>query len=768
MIKVFFSFLKRHFSSIIYLGSALLILLCAYLAALLPNLKFDSDFEHFFPKNDSSASFYFEHRDKFGSDNDFIILGLEFEESALSYENLKFIASLTESFDGVEKVKKAMSISNLTYPIIESFGIINVPFINLENEESAIKSISLLKKRKDVSAGFISTDSLKAAIFITHQKIDNKQDADRLLELLVSKIESKQPHNYHLAGKLVAEKSYIEETIKELSFFVAISILLVIIYLWFTYRSWVGVLVPLILVLLTIVSTVGTMVFMGKQLDIMTVLMPCILFVVSMSDVIHIITEYEFFTSKNFAPQEAVIKTLKKVGLATFLTTLTTAFAFVTLKLSIIKPIGDFGFYSAIGVCFAYVLTIFLLPLIFIVFNVKKITKKKQKKDRLNLFLNSVNYVVNFKSKAVLIVSLIFAVFSLIGWSQLSINDTMLNDLSEKHPTKKDLNFFNNHFGGLRIFDIQFQVPKNSSVLSFESIQAISKIEEKLKDSRHFTSIISPVTLMKTFNQAFHSGEFEYFKIPSQKQEYQDLYKKSKPFLKGKLVSQIIDKHEIFGRLTARQPDAGSKLSLIQKAALEKEIKTLVAGTDLNYRITGSSDLIDQNNLSLSKNLFQSLGLNILLLVILVSMLFSSFKLGLIALICNILPILFIAGVMGFVGIDLSVSISIIFTIAFGIAVDDTIHFLSRYKLESMSNQSVDENIRSTLYNTGKAMIKTTFVIAAGFAVLMFSEFKSTALVGFMVTLTLLIAVLCDLILLPVLLKYTFKTTENQKTKMVL
>lgn len=730
---------------------------------LLPQLKFDSDFEHFFPKEDSSAAFYFEHRNLFGTDNDFILLGIEFKESALSFNNIQLIKRLTESLDSIKQVKNVLSISNVTYPIIEPFGIIEIPYINTEDEASISQSIKLLKQRPDVFSGFISSDSTKAAILIYHQKIDNKQDSDDLIALIKTKIQFHQPPIFHLAGKLVAEKSYIEETIKELSFFVVVSILLVTIYLWFTYRSWVGVLIPLIVVLLTILATVGSMVFLGKKLDIMTVLMPCILFVVSMSDVIHIITEYEYFIQKHQDPETAIINTLKKVGLATFLTTFTTAFAFITLKFSIIKPIGDFGLYSAIGVCFAYLFTIFLLPLMFILFDVKAITKIKSKKDGLNNLLTSIQSIINFKPKKVIIVALIISILSLIGSNRLNINDTMLNDLSENHPTKQDLNFFNQHFGGLRIFDVQFSVPANSSLLDFENITVLSKIEEKLNQTKQISNIISPVILIKTLNQAFHSGEFSFFKVPKDKDEYQRLLEKSKPYLKSKLISQLLTKDTRVGRLTARQSDLGSKISLFQKSMLEKEFRKFVSGTSIQFRITGSSDLIDQNNLSLSKNLFQSLGLNILLLVLLVSILFGSIKLGLIALVCNILPILFTAGLMGYMGIDLSVSISIIFTIAFGIAVDDTIHFLSRYKLETIDYGSDVNNIKLTLFKTGKAMIKTTLVIVAGFAVLMFSEFKSTALIGFMVTITLIMALLCDLILLPVLLKMTFKTSKYQK-----
>jgi len=762
LIKVLLRFLEKHFKSFIYTGSTLMILLSVYFISLLPQLKFDSNFENFFPKRDSSAAFYFEHRKLFGSDNDFILLGLEFKDSVLKRENLLFIHQLCESIDSIDQVKNALSISNFTYPIIESFGIIEVPYINLENDESTKQTITQLKVRPDLIASFLSKDANKTLIIINHKKIESKIESDGMIDDLMAKIEFYRTSNFHLAGKLIAEKSYLSETIKELSFFVALSILLVTLYLWFTYRSFVGVIVPLLVVLFTIIATVGTMVFFGKQLDIMTVLMPCILFVVSMSDVIHIITEYEYYIQQNHNPQVAIIKTFKKVGLATFLTTLTTAFAFATLKLSIIKPIGDFGLYSAIGVSFAYLFTIFFLPLMLIHFKIKIITRKTNSKDFLTKLLNKINHTINFKKKQVLVVAIIATLISLFGTSQLSINDTMLNDLSDDHPTKQDLNFFNNNFGGLRIFEVQFEALKDSSILSYDAITALEKVENKLAEKGYFSSVISPVAIMKTFNQAFHSGDFSYFKIPASKTSYQTLYEKSKPYLNQKLIREFTANQQQLGRLTARQVDLGSKLSLIEKSILENEMRSIVKQSDISFRITGSSDLIDQNNLSLSKNLFQSLGLNILLLVLLVSVLFKSFKLGLIAMVCNVLPILFIAGVMGFAGIDLSVSISIIFTIAFGIAVDDTIHFLSRYKIETLSGKANDETVKITLYNTGKAMIRTTFVIAAGFGVLMFSQFKSTSLIGFMVTITLITALLCDLILLPVLLKYSFKTFKNQ------
>lgn len=726
-------------------------------------LTFDYNFEHFFPVESDDAEFYYSHRDQFGSDNEFLMIGVREPSGILKREHLVRLDSLGRKIRRIEHVKQVVSIANTEIPVINSFGVISIPAIRYDSDSLLSADLQNLLDRNQFEGSLISADKNALCVYVRHDELMAKPASDSMLTAITGLVDRAGFTEARITGKVKSEIAYLNKTRYELLIFMSVSALLVVIFLWFTFRNIWGVVVPISVVLLSIVWTIGIMTVTGKAIDIMIILMPCILFVVGMSDVIHITSQFYEKVEEGLDKFQAIKVALKEVGFATFLTCVSTMVAFLTLNTTSIQPIRDFGTYTAIGVAIAYILSITILPWILI--RVKnpsqfKIHTVNVKWDR---FLRKLLLKVYRNPLRIALGTLVILALSAWGISRIEINNSVLDDLDENDPIKLDFVFFDDHFGGVRGFEMSVSSKNQQSILNWENLQELEKLENYLIDSAGVGAIVSPVQLVKIFNQATHNGEPSWFRIPENKAQFIVLNDKVKPFLNDKQVRLIINKKLNQARIAGRIKEKGSKAVQKKSVQIEHWLKSNSSGT-LNYRITGSSDLIDKSNLYLTQNMLEGLSLDVAVLMLIIGLIFRSWRMMLLSVLPNIIPLFVVGGLMGWVGVEMKVTISIIFSIAFGIAVDDTLHVLSRLKVELDKGHSLPLAMRTTFLSTGKAMILTAMVIASGFSTLMLSDFKSTFYVGLLISLTLVIALVAELVLMPVLVIWIYGKKYRKKT----
>jgi predicted RND superfamily exporter protein len=344
---------------------------------------------------------------------------------------------------------------------------------------------------------------------------------------------------------------------------------------------------------------------------------------------------------------------------------------------------------------------------------------------------------------------------SVWGIMQIEVNNSVLDDLSNDDPIKQDFSFFDKHFGGVRGFELAVTA-EDVDLLDYESVKFMDELDAYLIDSMHLSALVSPARLVRLLNMARHDGDAAFYAIPDSKEAHDELIRSVSAYLKDRRIKEIITSDFRQGRIAGRIVDKGS-LAVSRKNELLNHWLEKHSQQKLNFRITGSSDLIDKSNQYLTQNMLEGLSLDVLVLMLIIGWMFRSFRMMLISILPNLIPLLITAGIMGIAGIEMKVTISIIFSIAFGIAIDDTLHLLSRFKLELNKGKSLPMAMRTTFLSTGKAMILTAMVIASGFATLMLSDFKSTFYVGLLISLTLVIALLAELVLMPVLLVFIYK-----------
>ena len=735
----------------IFVITALFILTSSF-AFLGSKLDFDYDFEHFFPQNDTDLDFFLEYRTTFENDNDYVLISVGDKKSIFNVDFLQKAERFTNELEELDHVQEVLSPTNIKTPVLNTFGYIEIPLLHI-NDPSKFKNDSIrISKSQEYTKTLFSTDFHSICIVVHNDQIITKTASDELLDDIENLIKIYKFKEVHYAGKIRGQKTYLTKMKFELILFLSISILLIITFLFISFRSIYGIIVPLITVFSAIICVLGIMQLTGKSLDVMSTLLPTILFVVGMSDAVHILNRYIEELRSGKKKMDAIKTTFKEVGMATFFTSLTTAIGFITLMMVPIKPMQDFGLYAAIGVVLAFIIAITFLPATLSLLKEPKVATVNPKKLFWNKVLAS-SFLFVIKNQGKIVVGyVIIMLISLIGIFQLEVDYKLLEDLSEDNPLQQDFRFFENNYSGIRPFEMAIYTKDSSDVFDFEVVKQMDKIEHYLYNDYEAGFILSPVSIIKSANKATHGGNSDYYVIPKSASKYQALVKKiNRTNLKEKL-KHLINKDNSICRFTGKMDDIGSKKVKEQNIAFEAFFQSEIDQKLIGYKMTGTALLVDKNNEFLAKNMIIGLSIAFLLIALLVGIIFKSIRMALLSLIPNVIPLAFIGGLMGFLGTTINMSTSIIFTIAFGIAVDDTIHFLSKYKIEKSKGKSSIYSLKRTYISTGKAVILTTLILCGGFISLIFSDFKSTFLIGTYVGLILFVAVITDLLLLPVIL----------------
>jgi len=739
----------------------LVILISLFLGYFIKDLKFNYVFEDFFPVDDPDLTYYQEFKEMFSNDNDYLLIGLVNHPTIFEKKFLIDLDSLVKSLKTIENVSDINALTTIEKPVISPAGLFEIPVIHPSSPDRYKSDSIRIYKNELLVESIVSEDGAATAILLRHDFLSTKEGADSLVNRVEKVLTEYSFEKYYIAGKTYAQGVFINKMKTELAVFLSASIVLVIIFLAFAYRSWWGVLVPLLVVLLATVWILGLMGLTGKTLDILMVLLPTIMFVVGMSDVVHIMTKYIEQLRLGFTKIESIKTTFKEVGIATFLTSLTTSIGFLTLFTASIAPIQEFGLYTAIGVFLAFIVAFALLPSCLVFLDPPKVSKKVLNRSAwFGMLSKSYLYVLK-NGKKVILINIILTAIAVYGVSMIVINTYLIEDLPDDAPLKQSFTFFDENFGGSRPFEVTATVDSNSSVYDPEVLHEIQKVEAYLKADFQAGNVVSPVTLVKGMTQAINGGVTDAYRMPESKKEWSRInkyIKRSSP--RASSTYKITAKQETVGRISARVGDVGSKVSLARTEELKAYIATHTDTALVDFQITGTSNLIDKNNEYLSENMFQGLGIAFGVVAIIAGLMFKSLRMVLITLIPNVIPLILVAGIMGIFGITLKLSTSIIFTIAFGIAVDDTIHFISKLKIELNKGKSVLYALKRTYLSTGKAIIVTSMILSAGFLTLLLSSFGGTFYTGLLIGLTLMFALIIDLTLLPVLIVYFYKLNK--------
>lgn len=716
-------------------------------------IKFDYDFESFFPKDDDELEFYLDYREKFEHDNEFLLIGIENSRGVFDQTFLQRVDSLSDTLKRVRNITRVLSPTNVKQLIIGPIAALEVPYLHIDDPSRYAEDSVNIYRSQELVGTLFPENAKSLTIFVKTEEGLNKAESDSLLHSIEQLISGYDFEKVHVAGKIRAVYVYVDKIQEEFVVFFICSFVLVVIFLYFSFRSFWGIWLPVVVVVLSIIWTLGFMSAVGKPLDLMTVLLPTMMFVVGMSDVVHIITKYLEELREGVDKFKAFKITMKDVGLPTFLTLVTTSIGFLTLLYSNIQPVRDFGLYTSLGVLIAFVLSFTVLP------SVMLFMKKPIKVDRENneLFwnrnLHSLLLWIFGNRKKIWVAAALLVAGSVYGITKIHVNNHLLEDIANEDNLKQDFVFFEKNYSGVRPFEMAVMVEDTSkTVFDMEVLRAMDTIEHYLSTEYGAGFILSPLTTVKTLNKAYNSGDPDHYRLPGDTAEVQEIVRLVRRYRKTSEMQSLMSPDERVARITGKMEDIGSENVDSLNRKLDAFIQKAVQPGLISYKLTGAAAILDKNNEYLVNNMLEGLIMSVLMVAFIIALIHRSFKMVIISIIPNVIPMIVVGGLMGYFGVDLKSSTSIIFSIAFGIATDDTIHFLARLKLELSKGKSLLYAIKRTYISTGKAVIVTSLILSAGFLTLIMSNFQSTFYFGLLVSIILFIAVFIDLLLLPPLL----------------
>jgi len=604
-------------------------------------------------------------------------------------------------------------------------------------------------------------------------------------EILHSKKRVKLIEEIQAAGKAFVEKSkreihysglpYIrvvtaEMIKKELNMFIflALGITALIIFLFF--RSFKVVLFSMMVVGIAVIWALGIQAMFGYKITILTGMIPPLIIVIGIPNSVFLLNKYHQEYRKHKNKIKALQRVIRKIGNATFLTNLTTASGFATFVFTSSKILVEFGVIAAINIMVVFILSILLIPIIFSFLDGPKERHLNHLDNQMvgKAVNGLVKISLNHRTKVYWVAGSMI-LLAIIGISRIKTTGYMLDDIPHDDPLYVDLKFFEENFNGLMPLELMIDTKKPNGAISGSNLKRMDKLQEELKEFDAISHPLSMVEVVKFARQAFYNGKQSHFKVPSSQERnfiLSYVNRSSTGETNNGLVTTFIDSTNQRARLSFRMKDIGTTEMAELDLKIRETINKVFPADKYYTSLTGASVVFFKGTDYLVRNLFTSLLLAVILIASFMAWMFSSKRMVLVSLIPNIFPLLMTAALMGFFSIPIKPSTILVFSIAFGISVDDTIHYLAKYRQElSETNWSIRAAVVLALKETGVSMIYTSIILFFGFGIFSVSQFGGTVALGILVAVTLLIALFSNLILLPALLLTLEKSITNQSFK---
>ena len=704
----------------------------------IPSLKIDFSIEHLFSKNDPAVERYFSFRDSFGREDNVITIIYE-PDDGLRKELFVELEGLVYEIEDLPEVKNVLSIFSLS-DLDENAWI-----GDLYDEDETWDKNSVLKKLKyiqsDPSIGsrVLSKDLEYGAIIITlSDQANNHKDRTNLMDRIKGLTVETSPE-WTYSGVSVLRTEYVRYMLRDNFIFLPPIALILITMLSYIFRSWVFVLLPMITVLTTVLWLLGFMGLVGLEINIMTYVVPTLLFIIGVSDAIHIQARFrENMAKDNSSPKESMLITMMQMSKVIFLTSLTTAIGFIALTTTSINIVQEFGLEIALGVMIAWFISILVVPsgiMLFRAFDDKN-------RSTFSPLLYWLADTIPRRPWLFITIPLIISFTMIYKIKDVSTDASLMDDLRPKNKLYQDLKFTEKYFGGVLPFEVLISIDPNNDkkIIEPDIFPYIDKVESLLRSEMEESRFFSLSTFLRSVKR-IRGDDVEA--IYSQEMIERIIEEQSKQDLK--LVSNDKKMTRVTG-LIENKTSSEMKKIYNKLDSLSNSFPPY-----LSIECTGTTVVALRTNDYLVQSLVNSLGLALFFISIVMAVMFKARSILFASLVTNLIPIFTILGIIAWFGVSIRPPTAMTFAVALGIAVDDSLHFLLRYRKELRQGMNRVEAIKSTIINTGSALMITTTILVSGFSILLFSAFLPTYQFGLLSASMIGVALLCDITLLPAL-----------------
>lgn len=714
------------------------------------------------PDTDSTMVVYRQFLDKYGQDGRNIFIGM-IDEDLFTLEHFQDYYYLDEKIRNVEGVTECLSVSRI---------------YNIKKNDS-LKKFELKQVVKRCPQTQAEVDSIKDEIYSLAMYDGLLFNADKHSYMMIVSLDDKHANSkirtelvyslneildqygkdhgieMHISGMPYIREKTTQKMMKEIVGFTLLSIVVAGLILYLFFRSWRPLVSVVTIVVLSVIYQFGIMVLLGYEVTILTGVLPPLLIIIGVENSIFMLNKYHREFEVCHDKMQALKNVIVRIGPANLLTNTTTAVSFASFIITRNVLLVPFGILASICIMLTYIMTMVLLPTFF--------SYQKKPEGKLVNYMNSprINYIMDKISVFVLsrkrvIYAVVAALLMLCvaGATMISTSGRVVDDISKNDQLYKDIMFFEENVGGVMPFEISVDTRKPKGIMNAAFVRKLQQMQDTLALYPEFSQPLSIVEVVKFARQGFYNGKREHFKVPTNNEF--GFILKYLPDTKGgelpNIVTQYMDKEMQNTRISVQMANVTTpKIDSISRS-LRPAIDKIFPRDKYDVVMTGSAMVTLQGTNYLIRNLLNSLVLAFVVIALLMVITFHKFKMVVISMIPNLIPLLFTAGLMGFTGTPLKMSTILVFSIALGISVDNTIHYLARYRLQmKMNDYDIKKSVMAAILETGPSMIYSASVLICGFLIFAFSSFGGTKIVGLLVPFTLLVALLTNVLVLPAL-----------------
>jgi len=702
--------------------------------------------------------------DIFGEEGNLIVLGVK-DSTLFTVNKLNAWNALADTFRTADEVESVVSIKDLQKLVkntkVQKFDL--EPFI--KDSIKTAKEIKILQSELFTKYPFYDnflfntkTKTVRTAIYLNKEMVNTPARKDFVIENLIKKVKGFED-TYNLDVR-VSGMPYIrtlnaQNIVDEIGLFVlaALGITSIIFFLFF--RSLRATFISLIVVCVGVMWTLGILGLLKYEITVLTALIPPLIIVIGIPNCIFLINKYQHEVKLHGNKVKSLQRVITKVGNATLMTNVTTASGFATFIITESKLLKEFGVVASLSILAIFILCLLIIPIIYTFLPYPKDRHLEHLNKRwIGGFVNWTVRMVKEKRIAIYATTLGLIIVCIIGIYKIKVSGSLIEDMPKKAEFFSDIRFFEEEFNGIMPMEIMVDTKRKKGAMTSSTLKRMNKLEDLIIETPELSRPISVVSLVKYSKQAYYNGNPKYYQLPTKQEEAFILpYAKNSVSGEGNLLHNFVDSTGQYARITTFMKDIGTeKMERIEENLITK-INHVFPKEKYNVAITGKALVFQKGTKYLVNNLALSLSLAIFLISLFMAYMFRSFRMIVVSLIPNLLPLVVTAGLMGYLGVPIKPSTILVFSIAFGISVDDTIHFLAKYRQELQANSwKIKKSVYAALRETGVSMFYTSIVLFFGFSVFTISSFGGTVALGALVSVTLLFAMLSNLLLLPSLL----------------
>lgn len=727
------------------------------------------------PKKHVVNQQYQDFLDKFGEEGNLIVIGFK-DDTFFTPKTFAAWSKLMTELKSTKEVDLVVSLNDLKKlekdTLAQKFELVSLIDPSQTNKAEYLQKIKYeLFHNLPFYEGLLfnkETGSIRSAVYLKKNIVNTAARKTFIVENLVPKIEKFEKEtniDLRVSGMPYIRTINAENMKGEIALFIGAALFITSFIFFLFFRSFRATFISICILLLGVIWSFGTLGFFHYKITILTAIIPPLIIVIGICNCIFLINKYQQEIKLHSNQAKALQRVISKIGVSTLMTNLTTAAGFATFMITNNDLLFEFGMVTAINVMTVYFLTLCIVP---IVYSFMPLPKEKHlyhlSKNYISALLNWVEHLVKFKRSRIYIIYVLLLVFSVIGVFQMKVSGSLIGEMPKSASFFKDILFYEKEFNGVMPLEIMIDTHRKKGVMKLSTMKKMDELQQTIAQIPELSKPVSVVNLVKYSKQAFYNGNPDFYELPnSQEQAFILSYaKNATKNTKDNLMKSYVDSTGQYARITTFMKDIGTgEMSKVENQ-LRTKIDLLFPKDRYTVTLTGKAFVFQKGTSYLIDNLIISLIFAIVVIAGLMAYLFRSVKMVLASVITNVLPLCITSGLMGYFGIPLKPSTILVFSIAFGISVDNAIQFMAKYRHDLIQNNGrVKKSVFSALRETGISTFYTSVVLIFGFAIFTLSSFVGTIALGGLISCTLLFAMFANLLVLPALVL----TFEKKKAK---